>query len=742
MMKKYGKKCIISLLTAAMLFCTACGKEKEGDKQNNGAAENVGAGDVVGNNSEGDTNKTQSETGKEEAVSENALDFTDFYVSADMISVNARDTNTSSENAVSIVLSGTDAKSDSSAVKISGTTVTITAAGTYLVSGTLTDGELVIDTEKENEVHLIFDGVNITNADGPAVYAKHGLITITLKDGTTSTLTDGAEATIPEGETEPVGACLYSKDDLSLNGEGTLVVQAKYKDGINCKDVLKLVSGHYEITAADDGIVGKDAVWVLGGTGSITAGGDGIKSTNVEKEESGYLYVENGSYTLVAGADGLQADSSMLIAGGNLNVTTGGGSQNAAPHSESMGFWGRGDWYNDSDTDDATDDASGSMKGIKVDANLVITGGTIVADCADDTLHSNGTITLQGGMLTLTAGDDGIHAEEAVTIDDGTITIIKSYEGIEARVITINGGTTRLTASDDGVNATAGSTSMNQGMGGGMFDVQDATFIVTNGYIYMNADGDGLDSNGTVSISGGVCIVDGPTNGGNGALDYGSTCEVTGGVLIAAGASGMAMNPTAGGQGFASMTYSSMQTAGNALVLTDTNGKVIAAYTPAKSFSHVVISAPGLTEGTTLRLYTGGTLLGTNQEGYYQSDATYTAGTLIAEFAVSGTGNYFNENGVTTGNSGGFGNIGGGGGMGGMGGFGGGRGDKKNQWNQNGEMPNGERPEMPNGEMPQMPNGEMPQMPNGEMPQMPNGEMPQMPGTDAENGTAFGENQA
>ncbi len=674
---------------------------------------------------ENDGTVNGSESTGDGATNDNELDFTNFYVTKDFIELEAFDTVTSEEGAVAITLQTTTAEvADSSRVSVSGSSVTIQAAGTYLVSGTLSDGELIVDVDKKDEVHLIFDNVNITNADGPAVYAKHGKIVLTLKAGTVNTLTDGAEPAVPEGETEPIGACLYSKDDLTINGDGKLIVNANYKDAVNCKDVLKLLSGSYELTAADDGIVGKDAVWVLGGDISITAAGDGIKSTNVEKEESAYIYVEAGTLDITAEADALQADSSMLIEGGTFRITTGGGSKNGAAHYDNM--FGGNRWNNGQTTEE---DTSTSMKGIRVAANLTINGGDFTMDCADDALHSNWTATINGGTFQLASGDDGIHAEEAVTINAGNITISTSYEGIEARIITIAGGTTYVTSSDDGVNATAESTtSQDFGFGGrGMMeDVQDAEFIMNGGFLYLNASGDGLDSNGTAEVNGGICIIDGPTNHGNGALDYGKTCVVNGGILVAAGASGMAMNPAEDGQGFISMTYGSTQSAGTVLVVTDVNGEVIFAYTPAKTFSHVVLSAPGIINGATLKLYTGGSIHGENQNGYYTSGATYTAGTLVAEFSTTEAGNYFNESGKTTGSTGGMGGFGGG-----MGGFGGGGRGDRDKWNRDDSagttedgfpgMPDGERPEMPEGGFP---DGERPEMPEGGFPGMPDGERP------------------
>lgn len=469
-----------------------------------------------------------------------------------MLLPDEKDQDTSEDGAVEISLDGdgisTNAKNG---VSVDGSVLTIFSAGTYLLSGSLGDGEIRIEADKEEEVHLIFDGISISHSDGPAIYGKSGKITITLKDGTSSRLLDGAEYSGYGAEENPPTACLYSQDDLTINGDGALDVQVACRDGITSKDDLKLVSGNISITAADDGIVGHDSLEIFGGKISVKASGDGMKSSNDTKEGKGYIYIG-------------------------------------------------------------------------------------------------------GGELEVLAGDDGIHANGTVAISGGDIVVSKSYEGIEGKSVQISGGSIHVYSSDDGVNAADGESSQAWGRGMGQVST-DILISITGGYLYVNADGDGLDSNGNIMMTGGVCIVDGPENSGNSALDYEGSFTMDGGVLIAAGSAGMAQAPSGGGQCYLSMAYRSNQAAGSLIRVADGEGNGIITYSPAKKYSNIVISSPELKEGGNYQLYIGGRAGDSMQDGLYPEDTTYSDGTLVAGFTILGTANYFDESGEAAGNQGGFG---------------------------------------------------------------------------------------
>ena len=232
------------------------------------------------------------------------------------------------KSAVKITLNGDSVTADDKNVEVDGSKVTITGAGTYVLSGTLSDGQIVVDSDDKDSVRLVLNGAEITCSNSSAIWVKDGEMIITLADGTENTLTDGAEYTTDSEDDEPKAA-VYAKDDLTFNGNGSLTVNGNYKNGIQCKDALKFVSGTYTITAANNGLVGTDSVSIKDGTYTITSGGDGIKSTNTDETDKGYVIIDGGTFTITAEGDGIQAETLLRVNDGDFTITTGGGSENA-----------------------------------------------------------------------------------------------------------------------------------------------------------------------------------------------------------------------------------------------------------------------------------------------------------------------------------------------------------------------------------------------------------------------------
>ncbi|MCR4782125.1 MAG: carbohydrate-binding domain-containing protein, partial [Lachnospiraceae bacterium] len=326
-------------------------------------------------------------------------------------------------------------------------TITIKEAGVYVFSGTLSDGQIVVEAADTDKVQIVLDGVNITNDTSAAIYVKQADKTfITTTDGSKNTLetTGTFEA---DGETN-VDGTIFSKDDLTINGKGTLTVKST-AHGIVSKDDLKVTGSTLNVTATSHALQGKDSIRIYDGTLNLTAGKDGLHSGNDEDKEKGYIYIE-------------------------------------------------------------------------------------------------------GGKLTINADDDGIHADTDLYIKNGTIDIKKSYEGLEGNTITIEDGKIDIVSSDDGMNAATSSDDTNE-ESQGMFkngpntddpNASDDTAVlyINGGTITVNANGDGLDSNGSLTVTGGTVYVAGPSDNGNGALDVGGSATITGGTVIATGASGMAVN--------------------------------------------------------------------------------------------------------------------------------------------------------------------------------------------------------
>lgn len=496
---------------------------------------------------------------------------------------------------------------------VNGSVITITAGGSYVVSGTCNDGQIIVNTE--DFVQLVLNGANITCQKSAPIYVQNAdKVVVTLAAGSTNTLSDTSSFTYTDAAEEEPNATIFSKDDLTFNGTGSLTVNSNFNNAIQSKDKLKFVQGTYIVNSVADGIKGKDLVGICGGTFTINTSGDGIKSTN-EDTDAGLVEITGGNITITAAKDGIQAENYIDIQGGTLNVTTNGGYTNGPEHTDDMGGGGWG-WGSSSST--TTTDTE-SAKGLKSNIATIIAGGTQTFNTSDDAVHGDNIVYIDGGVTNIASGDDGCHADSYLVIDSGAINMTASYEGLEAPNIYLNGGEHYITASDDGVNGNGSSA-----------------YVAFNGAtLIVDASGDGLDSNGNIVMTAGVVLCSGPTNGGNGALDYDNTFNISGGILVAAGSSGMAMNVSSSStQPGMLVSYSSAQSANSVIVLRDSSGNDLVAFNPAKEYQTVCISAPGMTVGSTYDLYTGTTSQSTMKQ---LSTSEYTLGSLIESVTLTST---------------------------------------------------------------------------------------------------------
>ena len=529
-----------------------------------------------------------------------------------------------------IKLEGGSIAFEGSGATVDGAIVTIASAGVYSISGVLDDGQIIIDTEDEETVVLVLNGADITCSTSAPIYILNAEKTvITLADGTENRVTDGDSYILEDAESDEPNAAIFSKDDLTINGSGSLTVNANYNNGIASKDDLKITGGSIAVNAVNDGVKGRDSIAVRDGSITVKAGGDGMQSHNDEDAEKGYIFIEGGTLAITAGLDGIQAETRLLVSGGDITIVSGGGSVNGG----SGDRWG--DWSMGGTSDDGTGD---SAKGLKAGVDVTITGGTINIDSSDDSIHSNASLSINGGNITLASGDDGMHSDATLQIDGGDISITKSYEGIESAVLTINDGTIHIIASDDGINAAGGNdgSAMGGRPGQGSFELSgDYHLYVNGGYIAVDATGDGLDINGPIGMTGGVVIVNGPIANNNGALDYTGAFNITGGFLVAVGSSGMAEAPSTSSTQYSVMyNFASAQAAGTMVHIEAKGGEEILTFVPTKAYQSVVLSSPELENGTTYVVYSGGSSTGSVADGFY-SDGAYTAGTQVAEFTIS-----------------------------------------------------------------------------------------------------------
>lgn len=436
----------------------------------------------------------------------------------------------------------------SKTIKLNNESVTISEEGTYILSGTITNGQVIVDAPKEAKITLVLDSVTINNDTSAAIYVKQAdKVFITLAKNSINTLSNKNEFVAIDDNN--IDGVIFSKDDLTLNGQGKLIINANYGNGIVSKDDLVITSGDYEITAANHGLQGKDNVKISDGNITIKATKDAIHSENSDDTSLGYVYIGGGSLNLTSGSDAIDSSSIVQIDNGTINITT---------------------------------------------------------------------------------NDDGIHSDGILIINGGKINILQSNEGLEGEKVDITGGEINVVSKDDGLNATSGSSTTNTQtqnnsqssestqkqskkdrpsppqygqmpphMGGGIDEVQENSYInISGGTITIKAGGDGVDSNGNITVSGGTTYVYGPTNDGNGSLDYNKAATISSGTFITAGSSGMAQNfGTDSTQGSILLNLSSSKNEGTKVTVTDSSGKAILTFTPETKYNSLLISSPNIKQG-------------------------------------------------------------------------------------------------------------------------------------------------
>ena len=623
------------------------------------------------------------------------------------------------QSAASITLSGSTAQSNGSGVSINNATVTISKEGCYLISGELEDGQIIVDAGDSDKVQLVLDNASIHCSTGSAILVRNAdNVKVTLAADSENELSDGTEY---QTDNDNPDAALCSKDDLVINGSGSLTVQGNYKHGIAGNDDLVITGGRLTVNSLSHALRGKDSVAILDGTFVLTSQKDGIQASNTEDSTKGWVQIDGGNFTIQSSGDGIQAETNLSIYDGSFTITSGGGAVNGADHTENRGGgFGRPggnrpdsangqtspempsqpaeggqtpsempsqpaeggqtpsempsqpaegeqsssgnesdyselifdpDDFDDTSTDDS--DTTVSTKGIKAGNALLIQQGTFVIDSADDAIHSNYSVTIDGGSFQLSSGDDGIHAEAYLNINGGTTTIAESYEGLEAAQIHISGGTTQVSSSDDGLNATGGSsfelvdgllvlkdisssdTEQTFGGRGGMFEVEDNCDITISGgnLTVTTSNGDGIDSNGSLNVSGGTVLVFGSSSGGEGALDYTGSSSISGGTLVALGSSGMAqsMEPD-DSHATLMVTWDEVQPAGTRLTLCTQQGEILCSLQSTNSFQTAVIGTDSLSAGQEVSLYTGGTV---NSDSQLLTIGTLSDGELLCEVTLA-----------------------------------------------------------------------------------------------------------
>lgn len=454
--------------------------------------------------------------------------------------------------------------------------VTLTKSGVYVLAGSLTDGSVTVNVDKnadEGTVYLVLNGASLNSESGtPLWIAEAKKVCLLLEAGTENTVTQGAITTT---DTEFPSAAVFSKADMTITGSGALTVTTQYNDGITSKDDLLITGGTLRVTAVGDGIVGKDLLAVETADITIDAGKDGMRATNATDEGKGNVILAGGTFAVTAANDAIQAEKTLQIDGGTFSLQTGGGYAGSIKTSETMGGFGGGrggdlagvppanigngeaptgtppadpaegtategtppeppsgtgepasaegqmpdvqqtvEQEDDVETQTAESD---SKKALKAGGNLIVNGGSFTLSAYEDAVHANGNVTIADGTFAIQAGDDAVHADASVVISGGTLNIQNSFEGVEGANVTLAGGTVNIVSDDDGVNVNS----------------QTGVLTMDGGAVSVKAGGDGVDSNGNLVINGGTLTIDTSLIGsGNNALDYDGTYSGTGGTVL------------------------------------------------------------------------------------------------------------------------------------------------------------------------------------------------------------------
>ncbi len=479
----------------------------------------------------------------------------------------------------------TDADSvRSNATKLVGKNITSSGAY-YLDDDSLAGKKINVDADG---VTLYLIDADLSN-DGKCIESEKYGLTLTLIGSSTITSTLNSD-----GEAK---TAVDIEQGLTINGPGSVTISAT-KNGIKAGSI-KIRDASVDIDADQDGLhaeIDYDS---------------NTKAPSFSYSEGGFVYIQDAAVTVAAADDGIQADTFVYIAGSSdIGITTNGGapaSLSEITDSSSDKVSGKGikagliDWGEDEKELSVSDDTNG-------DYLIYITGGDIDINSNDDAVHSNGQIIMTAGTLHVATGDDGMHADKLMKISGGDIEIERCYEGVEAAKVEISGGDLSVTSADDGINGADG-TSNRPGSGN-----SNCHIIISGGNVYVDAKGDGVDSNGAMLISGGSMYISGSTSGADAALDADGTIWVNGGYVFACGAYGMVETPASSSeQNVVSFTYStsggSYIQAGETLYLTDTDENTIMYFTVPKNCQSVIVSAPELANGSSYCIYGDGTQL-------------------------------------------------------------------------------------------------------------------------------------
>ena len=545
-----------------------------------------------------------------------------FLISLIPVPVSAADSSYTSNAALTFTNTAIQETKSGSGYSIDGTTLTISAAGVYEITGTCSEGSIVVAKGVSDVVLVLNDLTLASSSTAPIVIKKESDVTIHLEG--TSTLSDSEN---PENETSEdaeiadafEGACIKAKSGASVTfcGTGSLIVNGTAKNGIKggAESSFVFQSGIYGITASNNGIAADGSITINGGSFSIDTANDGIKSVPEADDtaSAGQIIISDGTFDIEADGDGIQAESLLEIRNGSFRIITFGGYNTSGFNEDTMSCKGL--------------KASGDREDIE--NTITISGGTFSLNCREDAVHSDTYITVTGGTFAIYTGDDGFHADTTLTLGtegglarDPELTVYYSYEGLEAGTVYIYSGKHYVQATDDGINAAGGSSSGTDfgggggnsfrpgggrpGMGGGMnggFGQQsgasgDYNLYVYGGDVFVNCLGDGLDSNGGLYLYGGnVTVFSQGYGGDNSPLDTDGTSVISGAAVFAAGTNPMNENPTISNQAYLKQSTS---LPANTAVMLKIGNNILYSTKMIRNINYLLYTSPNLTSTPSL----------------------------------------------------------------------------------------------------------------------------------------------
>ena len=648
---------VVSLFLVSSLAFGGCGTAVTSSSSVNAeSASTESTGETSADNAAATSESTDSENAMESASDINFdLELTESTIDTEFTDREKSGSYKVSE-AVKITLNKTTATVSGSGAKADGSTITITEEGVYIVSGTLEDGQIIVDASDSDKVQIVLDGVHINCETNAAIYVREAdKVFITLAKNSSNTLGGGNEYTQIDDNT--VDGVIFSKSDLVCNGTGSLTIEADYKHGIVSKDDLVITGGTYKITAADNGITAKDQLKILDGSFDIDAANSAVKAKNADNAELGNIYIAGGIFTIEAEQDGFHATGSIVVDDGTITVNSGDDGFHAELDTIIRG---------------GTILVEKSNEGLE-GKRVVVNGGDITVNASDDGINAansgddgaNAANSGDGGVNAANSGDDGANAtnpganaagsgdddsnaassnnDSSAAVNSGDDSSISgAADGKEPPQMppdTENGSDMQPSQDFDPENAPSGGNApqnfdpgnapsdgdapqmMQGGPGGG--GNSELYIKITGGTLTVSADGDGLDSNGGLLVTGGTTIVYGPTSDGDSALDYDGSAIVSGGILAAIGSAGMVESfDEASTQPVITYYCTETQSADTTITLTDSDGSALFTVTPEKAYASIVLTCPEMKLDATYTLAAG-----TDNEEITLTDIITTAGT-------------------------------------------------------------------------------------------------------------------